>query len=124
MIGEFHEDRSGGVCAERRSDKIVACSLKEARELPEQTRANPWLITEQLETKANAELSLERNSDWLRESGSAKEIDWLTEVRRVGCVLELVTEVASVENVEGFEEEAELLGLAKFEELRNAHVQL
>ena len=77
-----------------------------------------------LEAKANAELSLEWNSEWLRESGSAKEIDWLTEVRRAGCVLKLVTEVSSVENVEGFEEQAEPLGLAPLKELRNANVQL
>ena len=99
-------------------------SLKEATDLRERIRANPWLITKQLETKANAQLSLERNSDWLRESGCAKEIDWLAEIRFIRRVLERVTEVSSVENVESFEEEAELLGLAKLEELRNAHVQL
>ena len=39
-------------------------------------------------------------------------------------VLELVSEVARVEDIEGFEEESEFLVLAQIEELRNAHIQL
>jgi len=77
-----------------------------------------------LEAEPDAELSLERNSKRFREASSAKEIDWLTEVCFASYVLELVTEISSVENVEGFKEETESVILAPSEELRNANVQL
>ena len=77
-----------------------------------------------LEAKAYAQLRLERNSEWFGEAGGAEEIDWFAEVRLTRHVLELVSIVSGVENIERLEEEAELFILAPLEELRNAHVQL
>ncbi len=85
---------------------------------------NPVQLYSRLETEPNTELRLEGNSDWLRKTSGAKEVDWLAEVRRFRHVLELISEVARVEDVEGFEEEPESFVLAKPEELRDAHVQL
>lgn len=77
-----------------------------------------------LEAEANAKLSLERDSEWLRKTSGSKEVDWLTEIRLARHVLELVTKISSIEYIECLEEEAKLVILAPLEELRSAHVQL
>ena len=84
----------------------------------------PQVTVSDLETEASTELSLERNSEWLREASCAKEVVGLAKIRRARRVLELITIVSGVENIERFEEQAELIFLAPLEELRNAHVQL
>jgi len=67
---------------------------------------------------------LKRNSQRLGEARGSEEVDRLAKVRLTRNILELVPEVASVENVERLKKEAELLILAKLEELRGANVQL
>lgn len=59
-----------------------------------------------LETEANAELRLERNSEWFRKTSRAEEVDGPAKVRLAGHVLKLVTEVSSVEDVERLEEQS------------------
>jgi len=90
-----------------------------------------WGLTEcleskcaELEVKSNSELCLERNSQRLRETGCAEEIDRLAEVCLAGHVLELVPVVASIENIEGLKEQSEFHRFFKLEELRNTNVQL
>ncbi len=77
-----------------------------------------------LEAKADAELSLKRDSKRLGESGCPKEVDRQFEVICADNVLELVAEVSRVEDIERFKEEAELSLLAEVEELRQTNIDL
>jgi len=77
-----------------------------------------------LEGKADSELCLERNTQGLREASSSKEVNWLAEIRLARHILELVSVVAGIENVESLKEQSEFHALFEFEELRNANVQL
>ena len=77
-----------------------------------------------LEVEPGANLSLEGNSQWLGEPSRSEEVDWFSKIGFTGYVLKRITEVAGIEYVEGFKENAELFVLAKIEELRDAHIQL
>ena len=84
----------------------------------------PGYVFDRLEAKACSKLSLERNSQRLGEPGRSEEVNRLAEVWRAGHVLELVSVVTSIEDIESFEEETELLMLAPVEELGNTDIQL
>src|SRR6266480_6385304 len=77
-----------------------------------------------LEAKAEAELSLERNTQWLRESCCPKEVERLAEIRGTGNVLDFAAKVRRIENIEGLEEQTQLALLAEVVEFRHANVQL
>src|ERR1041384_3313584 len=73
-----------------------------------------------LETDPESELTLERNTDRLRESGSAEEINRLLEVRAAGGPVKRVAKVSRVEQIESLEEDTEAHVFCKLEVLRDS----